>query len=120
MRIALLCLLVCTSLFAAEERSPGLVTTYHSVATPAGYAVRGVLTTPAAAKAPVPALFFVGWLSCDSIIYDGGRETDGFSKFVLRMIRQSGFAAFRIDKPGVGERKGPRCEMLDFNEELAA
>jgi len=100
---------------AAELR-----TTSHSIATPKGYDVHGVLTVPADARGPMPALFFVGWLSCDSMTYADGRETDGYSKFILRTIRSSGFAAFRIDKPGVGASKGPPCRSLDFQEELAA
>lgn len=104
----------------APERSPGLQTDYHSVMTPKGYEVRGVFTRPTNSQKPLPTLFFVGWLSCDPIIYPEGKESDGFSKLVLRLVRQSGYAAFRIDKPGIGESKGPACETLDFNEELAA
>src|SRR6266850_2352071 len=104
----------------SRELSSGLQTDYQSVRTPRGYEVQGVFTKPANATGSLPTLFFVGWLSCDSIIYPEGKETDGFSKVVLRLIRKSGFAAFRIDKPGVAESKGPPCETLDFLEELDA
>jgi len=103
-----------------RERSKGLETTYDFVTAPAGYSVRVVHTRPLNASGRVPAMFFVGWLSCDSIIYSEGRESDGFSRLVLRLIRGSGFATYRMHKPGVGESKGPKCENLDFQEELHA
>ncbi len=104
----------------ARERSPGLETTYDLVTTPAGYQVRVVHTKPVGVPGRLPAVFFVGWLSCDSIIYPAGKESDGFSKLILRLVRGSGIASYRMDKPGVGESGGPKCEELDLEEELRA
>ncbi|HXM93705.1 MAG TPA: hypothetical protein VOA64_05540 [Candidatus Dormibacteraeota bacterium] len=44
-------------------------------------------------------------------------ETDGFGALMLRLIDQSGYAAVRMDKPGVGESQGI-CEKTDFQTEL--
>jgi pimeloyl-ACP methyl ester carboxylesterase len=65
----------------------------------------------------VPVLFFVGWLSCDSVEYAQG-ETDGFGALLLRLIDQSGFGTVRTDKPGVGESQGTPCNKADFQSEL--
>jgi hypothetical protein len=65
----------------------------------------------------VPVLFFVGWLSCDSVESPEG-ETDGFSALLLRWIDQSGYATVRAEKPGVGESQGTSCDQADFEAEL--
>jgi pimeloyl-ACP methyl ester carboxylesterase len=62
-------------------------------------------------------IFFVGWLSCDSVEYPAG-ETDGFGALIRRLIEQSGWATVRMDKPGVGESRGTPCEKADFRAEL--
>jgi len=64
-------------------------------------------------------VFFVGWLSCDSVEYPFG-ETDGFGAIIRRIADQSGYATVRVDKPGVGDSEGPACSQLDFVRELAA
>jgi uncharacterized protein len=83
----------------------------------AGHKLRTFVTRPKNAAAKVPAIFFVGWLSCDSVEYPDG-ETDGFGAIFHRLIEQSGYATVRLDKPGVGESQGD-CSKTDFNTELA-
>jgi hypothetical protein len=39
---------------------------------------------------------------------------------VWDLAAHSGYATFRVDKPGVGGSGGPRCADLDFTNELAA
>ena len=70
-----------------------------------GKGLRTFVTRPTGARGKVPAIFFVGWLSCDSMEYRDG-ETDGFGAYMLRLIEQSGYATLRMDKPGVGESEG--------------
>jgi len=65
----------------------------------------------------LPVVFFVGWLSCDSVEYANG-ETDGFGAIFHRLIEQSGYATVRMDKPGVGESQG-NCSHTDFQTELS-
>jgi uncharacterized protein len=83
----------------------------------AGHKLRTLVTRPKGAAGKVPAIFFVGWLSCDSVEYSRG-ESDGFGAIFWRLIEQSGYATVRMDKVGVGESQGD-CAKLDFNTELS-
>ncbi len=90
--------------------------TYDWVTNPRGQKIRTFVTRPKSAAGRVPAIFFVGWLSCDSVEYPDG-ETDGFGAIFWRLIEQSSFATVRMDKPGVGESEG-NCAATDFQTEL--
>jgi alpha-beta hydrolase superfamily lysophospholipase len=90
--------------------------TYDWVTNSQGQKIRTFVTRPKFASGKVPAIFFVGWLSCDSVEYPDG-ETDGFGAIFWRLIEQSGFATMRMDKPGVGESQGT-CAKTDFQTEL--
>src|SRR6266568_2039529 len=83
----------------------------------AGHKLRTFITRPKGATGKVPAIFFVGWLSCDSVEYPQG-ETDGFGAIFWRLIEQSGYATIRMDKPGIGESQG-NCAKTDFLTELS-
>ncbi|MFY9560229.1 MAG: alpha/beta hydrolase [Terriglobales bacterium] len=91
--------------------------TYGWVQDSAGHRLRMFVTRPKSASGKVPAIFFVGWLSYDSVEYPRG-ETDGFGTIFWRLIEQSGFVTARMDKAGVGESEGD-CAKLDFNTELS-
>lgn len=84
-----------------------------------GYILRSIVTRPANATGKVPLVFVVGWLSCDSVEQPKGPE-DGFVQMVWDIASRSGMATYRVDKPGVGESGGPKCEDTDFKTELAA
>lgn len=81
-----------------------------------GNRLRTIVTRPNNAPGKVPAIFFVAWLSCDSVEYAGG-ETDAFGAILWRLIENSGFATMRTDKEGVGESAG-NCAKTDFLTEL--
>jgi pimeloyl-ACP methyl ester carboxylesterase len=89
---------------------------YDWVTNAHGQKIRTFVTRPRSASGKVPAIFFVGWLSCDSVEYPEG-ETDGFGAIFWRLIEQSGFATVRMDKPGVGDSQGD-CVATDFQTEL--
>ena len=89
---------------------------YDFVFNSQGERVRVFVTRPKPATGKVPVVFFVGWLSCDSVEYPDG-ETDGFGGIFWRLIETSGYATMRMDKPGVGESQG-NCAQLDFDHEL--
>ena len=91
--------------------------TYGWVQDSRGNRLRTFVTRPKGAVGKVPAIFFVGWLSCDSVEYPDG-ETDGFGAIFYRLIEQSGYATLRLDKPGVGESQGD-CAKTDFATELS-
>ena len=89
---------------------------YDWVSNKRGDKLRTFITRPKNATGKVPAIFIVGWLSCDSMEYAKG-ETDGFGALMLRLIDQSGYATIRMDKSGVEESSGD-CARLDFQNEL--
>jgi pimeloyl-ACP methyl ester carboxylesterase len=91
--------------------------TYGWVNDSRGDRLRTFVTRPKAVTGRLPAIFFVGWLSCDSVEYPDG-ETDGFGAIFHRLIEQSGYATVRLDKPGVGESQGD-CSKTDFATELS-
>ena len=70
---------------------------YDWVGNSRGDKLRTFITRPKNASGKVPVLFFVGWLSCDSVEYAQG-ETDGFGALMLRLIDQSGYATVRTEK----------------------
>lgn len=82
-----------------------------------GDELRTFVTRPKNLSGKVPVIFFVGWLSCDSVEYPQG-ETDGFGALMLRLIDQAGYATVRMDKPGVGESQGTPCNKADYQGEL--
>jgi pimeloyl-ACP methyl ester carboxylesterase len=77
------------------------------------------LTRPKGARGKLPVLFEVAWLSCDSVGQPKGVE-DGFTQLIWDLASRSGFATYRVNKPGVGESGGPKCSDLDWTTELAA
>jgi pimeloyl-ACP methyl ester carboxylesterase len=99
-----------------RERFQNADVLYDWVSTSHGQKLRMFVTRPKNALYKVPAIFLVGWLSCDSMEYPNG-ETDGFGALLVRLIDQSGYATLRMDKPGVGESQGD-CSKADFNSEM--
>src|ERR1700724_1711707 len=83
-----------------------------------GERLRTFITRPKNVTGKVPAIFFVGWLSCDTMEYLDADTKDGFGILLRRLIEQSGYATVRMDKPGVGESEG-ECAKADFTEELS-
>jgi uncharacterized protein len=101
----------------AREHFQNADVLYDWVNNSRGDKLRTFVTRPKNVQGKVPVLFFVGWLSCDSVEYSRG-ETDGFGSLILRLIDQSGFATVRMDKPGVGESQGTPCDKADFQGEM--
>ncbi len=99
-----------------REAFKNAVAQYEWVTNPKGQRIRTIVRRPKNVSGKVPAIFFVGWLSCDSVEYVNG-ETDAFGAIFWRLIEQSSFATMRMDKPGVGESEG-NCAATDFQTEL--
>src|SRR5215813_14921229 len=81
-----------------REQFTNAVAQYDWVTNSKGQKTRTIVTRPKNTTSKVPAIFFVGWLSCDSVEYVKG-ETDAFGAIFWRLIEQSGFATMRMDKP---------------------
>jgi pimeloyl-ACP methyl ester carboxylesterase len=103
-----------------REQLKGVETVYDAVLVPLGFRVRTIVTRPQNASGKLPAVFLVGWLSCDSVEYPNGPGDDGFGQLLHDIATQSGHVLVRMDKPGVGDSEGPGCGETDFQTELAA
>jgi len=101
----------------AREHFDHATILYDWVTNARGEKLRTFVTRPNDTSGKVPALFFVGWLSCDSMEYADPDTHDGFGILLRRLIDQSGYATVRMDKPGVGESQGD-CAKADFQSEM--
>ncbi len=90
---------------------------YDWVTNSRGQKLRTFVTRPNNTTAKVPVIFFVGWLSCDTMESSNPAPDDGFGIFLRRLIDESGYATVRMDKPGVGESEGT-CAQADFKDEI--
>ena len=91
---------------------------YDWVTNSAGQKLRTFITKPKNSPGKVPLIFFVGWLSCDSMEYPDANTRDGFGILLRRLIDESAYATVRMDKPGVGESEGD-CSKADFKSEIS-
>lgn len=90
---------------------------YDWVTNHRGEKLRTFVTQPTNTEGKVPVIFFVGWLSCDSMEYPDANTRNGIGILMRRLIDQSGYATVRMDKPGVGESQG-ECAKADFQSEM--
>jgi pimeloyl-ACP methyl ester carboxylesterase len=120
--VRLLTLVVLSTLAVAQagpsrEHFQKATVSYDWVTNSHGERLRTFITRPNAASGKVPVIFFVGWLSCDTMEYPDANTTDGFGILMRRLIDDSGYATVRMNKPGVGESQGV-CEKADFQSEI--
>jgi len=102
-----------------RESIAGVDVVYMDASVANGDRVRLIITRPQTASGPLPLVFIVGWLSCDSVNWPNG-PLFGYAHAVLQIARESGYMTVRMEKPGVGDSRGPPCASLDFQRELAA
>jgi len=102
---------------AEKETYPGIAVEYGSVSAPGGPRLRTIVTKPEGAKGRLPALFLVGWLSCDTVEAPGGSR-DATARVLRALAARTGMLFCRLDKPGVGDSEG-KCGETDFETELA-
>lgn len=123
-RLTLTLLLMCSiggaqQLQPSREHIPGAASLMGTVLTAAGYPLRVYVTRPEKTSGKLPVIFVAAWLSCDSTEAPNG-PTDGFTQLLFDVAGRSGFATYRVDKPGTGDSGGPKCGDLDFTTELQA
>jgi len=102
----------------AEERIEDCEVHYGSLVTPRGDRVRTVFTRPSAASGRIPTLVFIPWLSCDAV--EGEVPGDGWMQLLRGLAARSGWALYRVEKPGVGDSGGSDCAHNDLEADLAA
>jgi pimeloyl-ACP methyl ester carboxylesterase len=100
-----------------KEQYEGVQIQYGSVRNSRGERLRTLISRPLNAPGKVPVVVIVGWLSCDSLEYPFGGG-NGLDRIVQYLVAKSGFAALRIDKPGVGDSEGV-CAESDFQSEIS-
>jgi pimeloyl-ACP methyl ester carboxylesterase len=105
----------------ADPRAP--VEQYQSASVEQGtvqdaraHRLRTLITVPHV-TGKLPAVFLVGWLSCDSVEV-APTAKDGDSRLLRQIIEESGAIVMRVDKPGVGDSEGV-CRETDFDTELS-
>jgi pimeloyl-ACP methyl ester carboxylesterase len=103
---------------APLEDIPGVLSRYGSLRTPDGLRLRTILTRPEGSTGRLPALYFVQWLSCDSIEYPLNPDDHGWQQMLQLLASRSGIAMMRTEKAGIGDSEGD-CEALDYDTELA-
>jgi pimeloyl-ACP methyl ester carboxylesterase len=96
---------------------PGVEIKPGTITNPSGVRQRTYVARPAGTKGPLPTVFFVPWLSCDSVALRPSAR-GGIEQLLVRIAADSGWALFLVDKPGVGESQG-NCAATDFETELA-
>lgn len=105
---------------AGREQIAGAEVLSNFIQSPQGYPLRVFMSRPKGIAGRLPAIFVVGWLSCDSIEAPKGPQGDGFMQLLFDLASRSGAVTYRVEKPGVGESGGPKCGDADFREELEA
>ena len=100
------------------ESLPGVDAEYGALSAADGALLRTIVTRPQGRSGRLPAVLYVQWLSCDSIELDP-KAQDGWSVMLRRLITESNMLWMRTDKSGVGDSRGPACEKLDYETELA-
>jgi pimeloyl-ACP methyl ester carboxylesterase len=102
-----------------RETIAGVDVVYTDASVANGDRVRLIVTRPQGTSGPLPVVFVAGWLSCDSVNWPKGPPF-GYAHALFQIARESGYMTVRMEKPGVGDSRGPPCASLDFQRELAA
>lgn len=113
----LLCIPALAQTQHLREKFEHATVLYDWVSNSRGENLRIFITRPNGMSGKVPAIFLVGWLSCDTMEYPDPATRDGFGILLRRLIDESGYATLRMDKPGVGESQGD-CAKADFQSEM--
>ncbi|MEO0367422.1 MAG: alpha/beta fold hydrolase [Pseudomonadota bacterium] len=100
-----------------KESYPNIFVEYNQVTSAHGVKQRTIVTRPADAATPSPAIIVLQGLSCSSIEYTPGRKSN-FIKLLQDLVTKSGMAVLRTEKPGLGDSEG-NCSQTDLDTELA-
>jgi dienelactone hydrolase len=99
------------------EDLAGVDTVYDVLRAPDGARLRTIVTRPAGATGPLPAIFVTQWVSCDSIELVGA--LDGAGQTLAALAQRTGMAMIRAERTASGDSEGPGCHALDYDTEVA-
>ena len=102
-----------------KETIKGVDVIYDSVVTEKGHRVRTIITKPENTPGRLPSIFFVPWLSCDSIEAPVNLS-HGWARTLRGLAEKSGFVLMRVERPGLGDSEGPDCSQNDLQTDVAA
>ena len=102
-----------------DEHGEGIEVRYESIISDSGDRVRTIVTRPAGSTGRLPAVLFVGWLSCSSVELPEAAGLPGW-RHLLHAVTRAGYLVLRVEKPGVGDSRGPDCSELGYEREVAA
>ena len=95
------------------ENVPGVRTRYGFVEVSGGARLRTIVTRPAGASGPLPAILFVDWLACSTVELPAS-NTGGWADMMRGVVQRSQAVVMRTDKAGVGDSEGGPCAALDY------
>jgi pimeloyl-ACP methyl ester carboxylesterase len=99
------------------EPAPNAEIQYDEVPLGGDAYARSIIKKPKG-KGKFPAVFFIQGFSCATV--DNLPERDSQRQLIDGLV-EKGFAVYRMEKPGLGDSKGPKpCTEIGYNEEAAA
>lgn len=98
------------------ENIAGVTSHYGVVETSDGARLRTIITTPQGIEAPLHPVLFTQWVSCGSVEYREGSEA---REILASIARDSGLSLVRVERSSDGDSKGPACDELDYDTEVA-
>lgn len=101
----------------SAETLVGVETEYTTIRAPGGYRLQAMVTRPRGVTTRLPVIYYVQWLSCDTVRISDVR--DGWTQMLRGLVEKSGYVVVRVDKASVGGSEGPNCASeLDYETEL--
>lgn len=100
------------------ETGEGIEVEYGSVVSDSGDRLRTVVTRPESVTGRLPAVVLVSWLSCATVEFASDQDRPGWRR-LLHGLSRAGYLVLRIEKPGVGDSRGPDCSELEYRREVA-
>lgn len=104
---------------APLESLEGVDSVYGVLDMPDGSRLRTIITRPVTRPTDsigiLPAVFFVQWVSCNSVEIN----RPGATRDVMRALAErTGMAMIRVERSTAGDSEGPACHELDYNTEV--
>jgi pimeloyl-ACP methyl ester carboxylesterase len=101
-----------------RETGEGIEIEYGSVVSDSGDRLRSLVTRPSGASGRLPTIVLVSWLSCATVEFASPEDRPGW-QHVLHGLSRAGYLVLRVEKPGVGDSRGPDCSELGYWREVA-